>query len=354
MRINQRKLYLKKRFWAAVLVVQFLLFFIFSKIPAAVLLFEKLFEAQKSVHQKVFSWLPFSAGDVFYILLGIVLAVLIIKAFRKRTKTKARLQLLILLNFLYFIYQIFWGMLYFQIPLSKKMPETEVTVQIRKRLALQYLNKCKILRTQVSEDENGVFAIENLDLIKTEILKRQKSLPKNLNSKKTTSVNSVKSSLYGKAMNFSGILGYYNPFTAEAQYNSELPSSYLPFTIAHESAHQLGYAREQEANFIGFLIGKNSENTEIQYSTAYFTLKSLLNSLIEDDPEFVKETLEQYSASMKRDRKAEKDFAAKHRGLLDDFFGFTNNLFLKTNQQEGAVTYSYFVNLLVQYELSQK
>jgi hypothetical protein len=225
---------------------------------------------------------------------------------------------------------------------------------MRKTLAAKYLDKCKILRMQVSEDKNGVFKIENLEKIKQEIILRQKYLPKNLNSKKPTLINSIKPSLYGKVMNFSGILGYYNPFTAEAQYNRELPSSYLPFTIAHESAHQLGYAREQEANFIGFLLGSSSADLEIQYSTAYFTLKSLLNSLVENNPKFVRKMLAEYSAGMKRDRKAEKDFAENHRGLLDDFFGFTNNLFLKTNQQEGAVTYSYFVNLLVQYEMSKK
>ena len=35
---------------------------------------------------------------------------------------------------------------------------------------------------------------------------------------------------------------------------------------------------------------------------------------------------------------------------MNAFFAFTNDLFLKTNQQEGAVTYSYFVDLLVRYE----
>ncbi|KQR95721.1 hypothetical protein ASG01_07160 [Chryseobacterium sp. Leaf180] len=352
--MNYHKLYLKKRFWAAVLVVQFLLFFIFSKIPAAVLFFENLFEIQKYIHQKIFSWLPFSVGDIFYILLGIALLILIFKSFKEKSKSKARLHILFLLNIIYFIYQIFWGMLYFQIPLSKKMPEAEVTIEMRKTLAAKYLDKCKILRMQVSEDKNGVFKIENLEKIKQEIILQQKYLPKNLNSKKPTLINSIKPSLYGKVMNFSGILGYYNPFTAEAQYNREIPSSYLPFTIAHESAHQLGYAREQEANFIGFLLGSSSADLEIQYSTAYFTLKSLLSSLVEDDPKFVRKMLAEYSSGMKRDRKAEKDFAENHRGLLDDFFGFTNNLFLKTNQQEGAVTYSYFVNLLVQYEMSKK
>jgi Zn-dependent peptidase ImmA (M78 family) len=57
-------------------------------------------------------------------------------------------------------------------------------------------------------------------------------------------------------MNKTGILGYYNPFTAESQYNPNIPATQLPFTLAHEMSHQLGYAREQEASFIAYLYSK--------------------------------------------------------------------------------------------------
>jgi len=53
---------------------------------------------------------------------------------------------------------------------------------------------------------------------------------------------------------------------------------------------------------------------------------------------------------MKRDRLAEKKFVKQHEGVLDVFFGYTNDLFLKSNQQDGSITYSYFVDLLVRYE----
>ena len=151
-------------------------------------------------------------------------------------------------------------------------------------------------------------------------------------------------------MSYTGILGYYNPFTAEAQYNSELPSTFIPFTTAHESSHQLGFAREQEANFVGYLMGVNSTNLDLRYSTEYFTLKSLLRFIVDEDPEFVKSVIKNYSPAMKRDRSYERSFIFRHQGWLDEFFGFTNNLFLQSNQQEGSVTYSYFIDLLLNYE----
>ncbi|MFZ4931970.1 DUF3810 domain-containing protein [Chryseobacterium sp. Mn2064] len=313
--------------------------------------FEHFFEVQKRVHQMLFSWLPFSMGDVLYILLGIFLFFYLISLFKKNKRNNAIIKIMIIINSFYFVYQIFWGMLYFQTPIIKKLStQNEPEISKAKELALRYLEKCKATRAKVHEDSKGVFMISNLKAVQHEILHQQSQLPPYISDKKATEVSSIKPSLFKNVMNFTGILGYYNPFTAEAQYNSELPASFIPFTTAHESSHQLGFAREQEANFVGYLIGINSSNTDLRYSTEFFTLKSLLRFIVEEDPEFVKSVLSHYSPAMKRDRAYEKKFVMDHQGWLDDFFGFTNNLFLKSNQQEGAVTYSYFIDLLLNYE----
>lgn len=344
----------KKRFWATILVVQFLLFFILSKSETAILFFARFFEFQKSFHQKLFSWIPFSFGDLVYIILGFFLFINIIFLLKKSKRNKALKNIIVAVNVFYFLYQIFWGMLYFQKPLLFKLPKEEPTIEEAKASAIKYLEICKTDRKKVNENKKGIFLLKDQQNIKDEILNQQNKLSKFINEKSETSVNSIKPSLFNGVMSFSGILGYYNPFTAEAQYNKELPSSYIPFTLAHESSHQLGYAREQEANFIGYLIGINSDNIDLKYSTEYFVLKSLLNSLVESNPEFVKQILNNYSVEMKRDRQFEHEFIAKHSGFLDAFFGITNNLFLKSNQQDGSITYSYFVDLLIRYERIKK
>ena len=53
---------------------------------------------------------------------------------------------------------------------------------------------------------------------------------------------------------------------------------------------------------------------------------------------------------MKRDYQAEKDFVDEYQGPMNTFFAFTNDLFLKTNQQEGACYLQLFCGLLVRYE----
>ncbi len=350
MKTSKLKLLYKKRFWAGILLAQFLLFFLLSKVDFAVVLFQRFFEFQKQFHQLLFSKIPFSVGDFFYIILIVIFLFFFIKILNKKSRNNNALQLLVLLNILYFTYQVFWGILYFQKPIFDGLPKKEITSTELKTLTKIYLEKCKKTRVQVQEDKNGVFKVTNCQQIKEEILTRQKFIPSFINVKTSTKVLSFKPSIFQFVISYTGILGYYNPFTAEAQYNNALPSSYLPFTLAHESAHQLGYAREQEANFIGFLIGQNSSNTDLKYSTEYFVLKSLLRALVEKDLEFVESILSQYTPEMQRDRLAEKLFVQQHEGFLDVVFGFTNDLFLKSNQQDGSITYSYFIDLLMHYQ----
>ncbi len=350
--MTRKVTYMKKRIWASSLLAQFLLFYLLSKMPWAGQATQSFFEWQKPVHQRLFSQFPFSLGDVFYVLLAFALAYLVLKALTPKSRSKALAALLILLNVVYFTYQLFWGLLYFQKPIFSESELREPTEVELKLLATKYLNECIALRSLVSEDSLGVFKLESLKSIEVEIISQQSQLPQIIPEKKATGILLFKPSLYSGVMSYSGILGYYNPFTAEAQYNAKLPSTSLPFTLAHESAHQLGFAREQEANFIGYLLGKNSTNTELLYSTNYFVLRNLLWSLYSVDPKFVEETLELYSEGMRRDAEAAKLFNEKHEGVFDDFFQWTNDLFLKSNQQEGRVTYSYFVHLLVHYEMS--
>lgn len=352
--INKKNQFYKtKRFWAGILLAQFLLFYTFSKIDFFVNVFNLLFDLKKKWHQQMFSSFPFSVGDILYIILGMVLIYFVFKIYKKESRPQFLIRLIILLNIFYFVYQFSWGMMYFQTPIREKLPQGKITLEETKILTKTYLNLCKETRTFLEEDKNGVFEITDLKDIKAKILSDQKQLPSIVGKKRMTYTNSFKPSFYKGIMSYSGILGYYNPFTAEAQYNAKLPATFLPFTLAHESAHQLGFAREQEANFVGYLIGIHSENSELRYSTQYFVLKSLLHSLSEEDPYFVGEIIQNYSPGMKRDRLAEKEFIQRHEGSLDIFFRFTNDLFLKSNQQEGSITYSYFVELLLQFEKSQ-
>lgn len=340
----------KNKSWAIILVAQFLLFYIMSKSDFAVNFFSQLFDWKKKWHIPLFSEISFSAGDVIYIITAALICYLILMSIKCRTAKYIK-HLLIIGNIFYFTYQCFWGMLYFQPPLITKMKNKNISESNLKKLTIKYLNICKAERELLNEDKNGVFKVYDEEKIKNEILKQQKLLPKKICSKNPIQNLSIKPSLFNSFMNKTGILGYYNPFTSEAQYNPNIPSTQLPFTIAHEMSHQLGYAREQEASFIGFLCAKRSNSPELNYSADLYALKSLLRAVSVNDDVFRNRILSSFSDKMKKDREYEMKFIKANEGILSDFFGVTNDLFLKSNQQEGSVTYSYFVNLLVMYEI---
>jgi hypothetical protein len=62
-----------------------------------------------------------------------------------------------------------------------------------------------------------------------------------------------KPALSSPVLSWLGITGIYSPFTAEPNVNMNVPDPDLPFTASHELAHARGFAREDEANYLGSL-----------------------------------------------------------------------------------------------------
>lgn len=76
----------------------------------------------------------------------------------------------------------------------------------------------------------------------------------------------VKPVVLSEPWSYTHITGVYTYFTGEANINVNFPDYTIPFTAAHELAHQRGIAREDEANFVAFLVCINSDDPYIRYS----------------------------------------------------------------------------------------
>jgi hypothetical protein len=77
---------------------------------------------------------------------------------------------------------------------------------------------------------------------------------------------SIKKSIFSPIAHYLGFTGYYNPFTSEAQVRYDVPRILIPYITCHEMAHQLGYASESEANFVGYLAASHSKDAYFRYS----------------------------------------------------------------------------------------
>lgn len=80
-----------------------------------------------------------------------------------------------------------------------------------------------------------------------------------------------------------GILGYYFPFSLEANYNQLMYIANYPSTFCHELSHLKGFIREDEANFISYLACMNSGDSFMRYS-AILNLLAYIYGEMDEDP----------------------------------------------------------------------
>ncbi|MDG4945964.1 DUF3810 domain-containing protein [Weeksellaceae bacterium KMM 9713] len=303
----------------------------------------------------LFGWIPFSIGDIFYALLFIILIaslVIMIRCFllgQKWRGIRVLARLIKFISFLYFFFHLFWGFNYYKPNLSEKLKGQKYTIEELKSIAEYSLENSIVLRENLEENREGVLKFNRKEFYD--------QLPSDLALKQTKldyakiPVRSLKKySLYSFMMRYFGVSGYYNPFSGEAQVTRLTPTTNLPVTMAHEQAHQMGYATEYEANFIGYLTCIQSSDDKLKYTANFKALKYTLSEIYPKDSLFVREKLDAFSDAMKRDYKAERYFYDKYSGRADRMFSAMNNAYLKANnQEEGIESYNRFVELLVGY-----
>ena len=161
---------------------------------------------------------------------------------------------------------------------------------------------------------------------------------------------SIKSSMWGSIGNYTGFIGYYNPFTGEAQVNTTVPAFTQPFTACHETAHQLGYAKEMEANFAGYLAASASKNTLFHYSV-YADLFSYANrTLYFTDSAAALKFRKMLLPEVIADFKAAKKFNDEHRSFAEPVFKMLYGIFLRGNKQPmGMLSYDEVTGFIIAY-----
>ena len=161
----------------------------------------------------------------------------------------------------------------------------------------------------------------------------------------------VKPVASSRVMSYTHITGIYTYFTGEANVNTYFPDYTLPFTAAHELAHQRGIARENEASFVAFLACIGSDDPYIRY-TGYLNLYEYVAGAFYDaDREAhyaVLKTL--HPAALGELRAYESFFEEFADAPMADVSDAVNDAFLKLNGNEaGTGSYGLVVELAVAY-----
>jgi Protein of unknown function (DUF3810) len=133
-----------------------------------------------------------------------------------------------------------------------------------------------------------------------------------------------------------GIGGFYFPFTGEPHFNADAPDFQLPFSAAHEMAHQRGVARESEANFVAYLVCVNSRDPFVRYS-GYRNGLGVLSELAKLEPERAKSLAKRLGPGYAEDSRRAAIFWAKAAGAAGALSRRINDLYLRANRVKSGV-----------------
>lgn len=169
-----------------------------------------------------------------------------------------------------------------------------------------------------------------------------------------------------KRFTFSGffsqqyMMGYYFPFSMEANYNDVMYIANVPVTICHELSHVKGFIYEDDANFIGYLACTSSDDAFFRYSGYLSVLNYLDRDLFESlgRSQEAYQAYEKYSDLVERDKvflTKEAWAAVESRAVFDtETVQRASHSFLETNLQvngieEGTASYGDVVEQLLIY-----
>lgn len=156
------------------------------------------------------------------------------------------------------------------------------------------------------------------------------------------------------------IMGYYFPFSMEANYNPQMYVTNIPVTMCHELSHLKGFLLEDEANFIGYLACVDAPDELFRYS-AYLSVigyldRDFLRALGGDEERYFSHP--QIDSQVWADKKFLTEEAweqVENKAVIStETVKKAADAFLDTNLTlngvaDGTVSYSRVVKLLLQY-----
>ena len=308
------------------------------------------------------SWIPFSLAEILLYCLPALIIFLSIKAYRQYCDTWRQAFcylgcILCVCGLLFSSFALTLGVGHRTTSLEKRLglPATAVNAKSLEETARALLAELEgVLPSVVYEDAGFSVMPYDLDAMNEALLRAYGPLcdkydfVQRLNSR-------VKPVLASKAMSYTHITGVYSFYTGEANINVYFPDYTIPYTAAHELAHQRGIARENEANFIAFLVCVESDDAYVRYSGYMNMLKYILNALYRTDREAYRALLAEMDARLVGELKAYSAFFDQFRDSpAADVSDAVNDTYLKLNGNEaGTASYGLVVELAVAYYAPQ-
>ena len=300
--------------------------------------------------------LPFSLFEVLIILLPLIIVLLLVLFFKgaktARSRSRVIFSLVGVVSLILSSYIFMLGIGYRTTPMSQKIgieDSSDILTEDLYNTTVTVRDQVNSLSELISYENGESIMPYSIDKLSEKIVSAY-GVMNDEYSILTNFTSRAKPVHFSTVMSDLRISGIYSFFTGEANVNTEYPDYNLPFTVAHELAHQRGICRENEANFTAFLVCIASDDAFIRYS-GYLNLYEYLSSaLYRADSDLYYEVRDGLSDSAALDIAASN---AVYRAHEDSFLGELNDRindnYLKLNGTQGTVTYGYVVRLAVGY-----
>jgi len=217
-----------------------------------------------------------------------------------------------------------------------------------------YRDKANELALQVTRDEEGMPVFSDFETLAAQTgdsyrrLARERSF-----SIYGGDYTPVKKLGWAFLYSAQGKTGVTVPLTGEAAVNPDIPSYALPFAMAHEMAHRLCIARDDDADFSAFLACSESDSLEYQYS-GYFMAYRICMAALQSVDEASAEAIDaEVNESLKLDQKELGRFFDDNRNENLERLVDTVTDTYEEATSDAEVRYSSVCDYLVNWHISQ-
>ncbi len=317
-----------------------------------------LFPPVERILSTATGWVPFSVAEVLVLAGPLLLFAGVIRALRRRRSGPPRRAVLVRLArvvtaaaLVVLAFDLLWGFNYDRQPVARLLAydTRPASADELAALASALVSESAALRMGLAEDAQGALRLPD---------GRRGALGRaglgfapgrGLDTLPCPAVGGrPKLVLLSPLLSYAGISGIFIPFTGEANVNATLPDWEIPFTAAHELAHQHGYAREDEANYVGYRACREHPDRDFQYSGTFQAALYSLSALAGADRAAYGRLRGEMPAPLGRDLAVLAAWRARYQSRLGTVQDRINDAYLKTQgQREGVRSYGRLVDLLL-------
>ena len=336
-----------KKIIALLLIPQVLILSYFKNNPRIVEEYysEFIYQYIFKFYSMLFSGFSIAIGDLL-VLLALISSIIYF-IFFFRFKINDFINVFAVISITIFLFYSLWGLNYFKTPLLSKLDIGEIKYESLQTTLDRLIDDANEAHLLLGDEDS---TLENLKFDKEKIISELK-LDNIKKFDKISTTKFAKKSIIPKIFLYQGVSGYINPFTLEAIVVEEIPSIDFSITVLHEQAHQLGYAAEEDANFLAFISSINNQDPLIKYSGYVFGLSYLLNEIQINHNDDLSSFTDKINSGIIEDINSRRKFWQKYsNNIINSLQNVLYDFYLKSNNQKaGIASYSRIVNHIINY-----